>query len=115
MDLPEAIDYCLSKHKAEETTPFTPDILVFKIVGKMFAATNPDEIPNRINLKCDPEYAIDLRDRYESIQPGYHMNKRHWNTLTLDNSIPPNLIKELIDHSYELVVAGLTKKQRESL
>ena len=103
MDLPDLIAHCLAKPGAEETTPFGPDHLVYKVGGKMFALTSPDEFPPRVNLKCDPERALELRDRYEAIIPGYHMNKRHWNTVILDGSLPDNLIRELIDHSYQLV------------
>ncbi len=81
----------------------------------MFALYSPEDEPLRMNLKCDPERAIALREQYESITPGYHMNKRHWNTLILDGSIPAPLVKELIRHSYDLVFASLTKKVRESL
>jgi len=112
MDLPDAITHFLSKPAAEETTPFGPDVLVYKVAGKMFALTQPDEFPARINLKCDPERALILRDEYDSIIPGYHMNKRHWNTLVLDGSLPGKLVRELIDHSYDLVVASLPKSQR---
>jgi predicted DNA-binding protein (MmcQ/YjbR family) len=103
MDLPDLIAHCLSKPGAEETTPFGPDTLVYKVGGKIFALTSPDEFPPRVNLKCDPERAIELRDRYESILPGYHMNKRHWNTVILDGSVPTALVRELVDHSYQLV------------
>lgn len=111
MDLPDAIARFLSKHGAEETTPFGPDVLVYKVGGKMFALTVPDEFPARINLKCDPERSIILRDEHEAIIPGYHMNKRHWNTLVLDGSLPARLVNELIDHSYDLVAASLPKKR----
>jgi predicted DNA-binding protein (MmcQ/YjbR family) len=104
MDLPDLIAHCLSKPGAEETTPFGPDTLVYKVGGKIFALTSPDEFPPRVNLKCDPERALELRDRYESILPGYHMNKRHWNTVVLDGSVPSELVRELVDHSYQLVV-----------
>ncbi|HEY8961948.1 MAG TPA: MmcQ/YjbR family DNA-binding protein [Luteolibacter sp.] len=103
MDLPDFIAHCLSKPGAEETTPFGPDTLVYKVGGKIFALTSPDEFPPRVNLKCDPERAMELRDRHEAITPGYHMNKRHWNTLVLDGSLPDVLIRDLIDHSYQLV------------
>ncbi len=112
MDLPDAIARFLSKAGATETTPFGPDVLVYKVGGKMFALTAPDEFPARINLKCDPERSTTLRDEYEAILPGYHMNKRHWNTLILDGSIPAKLVRELIDHSYELVVASLPRSWR---
>jgi len=103
MDLPDLISHCLSKPGAEESTPFGPDTLVYKVGGKIFAITSPDDFPPRVNLKCDPERAIELRDRYESILPGYHMNKRHWNTVILDGSVPSALVRELVDHSYQLV------------
>lgn len=115
MDLPQAIDHCLAQHGAEETTPFGPEVLVYKVAGKVFALTQPDEVPARMNLKCDPERALELRDEYESIWPGYHMNKRHWNTVILDGSVPPPLVREMIEESYRLVVAGMTRKQREAL
>lgn len=105
MDLPDVIAHVLSKPGAEETTPFGPDTLVYKVGGKMFALTTPGEFPARLNLKCDPERAVALRDEHESILPGYHMNKRHWNTLVLDGSLPSRLVRDLIDHSYDLVAA----------
>lgn len=111
MDLPDAIARFLAKPGAEETTPFGPDVLVYKVGGKMFALTVPDEFPARINLKCDPERSIVLREQHEAVLPGYHMNKRHWNTLVLDGSLPSKLVAELIDHSYELVAASLPKKR----
>lgn len=112
MDLPDVIAHCLSKPGAEETTPFGPDVLVYKVGGKMFALTVPDDFPARVNLKCDPERAEELREEYESVIPGYHMNKRHWNTLILNGALPSKLVRELIDHSYDLVVASLPKKKR---
>ncbi len=112
MDLPDVIDCFLSKPGAEETQPFGPDALVYKVAGKMFALTSPDGFPARVNLKCDPDRAVILREEYESIIPGYHMNKRHWNTLILDGSIPSKLVRELIDHSYELIVASLPASRR---
>ncbi|NWK56703.1 MmcQ/YjbR family DNA-binding protein [Verrucomicrobiaceae bacterium N1E253] len=115
MDLPELIDHCLALKGVEETTPFGPDVLVYKVMGKMFALTSPDGFPSRVNLKCDPERAVELRDEYASILPGYHMNKRHWNTVVLDGGVPDPLMRELIEHSYQLVVKGLTKKRRDEL
>lgn len=114
MDLPEAIDLCLAFPGAEETTPFGPDVLVYKVGGKMFALTVPDDFPSRMNLKCDPDRAARLREDHEAVLPGYHMNKKHWNTVLLDGSLPTSLIHELIRHSYDLVVASLPKKQRPS-
>lgn len=105
MDLPDLILCCQMKPGATESTPFGPEHLVFKIDGKMFALASLDKFPPQVNLKCDPDRALELRDRYEAIMPGYHMNKRHWNTLILDGSLPDKLIRDLIDHSYQLVVA----------
>lgn len=115
MTLADFCAYCLSLPQVEETTPFGPDVLVYKVGGKLFALTSPDDFPATANLKCDPDRAIELRDRYEDVQPGYHMNKRHWNTLTLEGRLPTKLIKELIDHSYALVVASLSRKMRAEL
>ncbi|RYD40841.1 MAG: MmcQ/YjbR family DNA-binding protein [Verrucomicrobiaceae bacterium] len=112
MDLPDAIAHCLSKPGAEETTPFGPEVLVYKIGGKVFALTDPAEFPARMNLKCDPDRAVELRDEYDAVLPGYHMNKKHWNTIVLDGSLPGKLVREMIDHSYELVVKGLPKGKK---
>lgn len=115
MTLDELLIYCTSKPAVEETLPFGPDTLVFKVAGKMFALTGLDEDDLRVNLKCDPERSVQLRERYEEIKPGWHMNKRHWNTVYLENgTLSDKLVKELIDHSYDLVVASLTKKAREA-
>jgi predicted DNA-binding protein (MmcQ/YjbR family) len=115
MILADFCAHCLALPAVEETTPFGPDVLVYKVAGKMFALAIPDEVPHRVNLKCDPERALELRDRYEDIIPGYHMNKKHWNTIMLGGRLSNALIKELIQHSYELVVASLPKKVREEL
>ncbi len=112
MNLPDAIDHFLSKPGAEESTPFGPDVLVYKVGGKVFGLTVPGDFPPRLNLKCDPERALALRDAHEAIIPGYHMNKRHWNSLILDGSLTEKLVGELIDHSYDLVVASLPKSWR---
>ena len=112
MDLPDAIDLCLSLPGAEETTPFGPEVLVYKVGAKIFALTDPGEFPPRMNLKCDPARAAALREEHESITPGYHMNKRHWNTVRIDRSLSGSLIEDLIRHSYDLIVASLPKKQR---
>ncbi len=112
MDLPDVISHILSKSGAEETMPFGPETLVYKVGGKMFALTSPDELPARLNLKCDPDRSLALRDRYEAVLPGWHMNKRHWNTLVLDGSLPSGLVRELIDHSYDLIVAALPAGKR---
>lgn len=115
MILADFCAHCLSLPGVEETTPFGPEVLVYKVMGKMFATAVPEEWPHRVNLKCDPERALELRDRWEEIQPGYHMNKKHWNTLTLGGRLPTTLVRELLEHSYELVVASLTRKERAAL
>ena len=115
MDLAEAVEICMARPGAEETTPFGPDVLVYKVAGKMFATAGIDDDIGRMNLKCDPERAIDLRERYEAILPGYHMNKRHWNTLVFDGSLRTELVGELIELSYQLVAAGLPKRTRDRL
>lgn len=115
MILADFCAHCLVLPAVEETVPFGPDVLVYKVAGKMFALATPDEMPHRVNLKCDPERALELRDRYEDITPGYHMNKKHWNTIMLGGRLSNALIKDLIQHSYELVVASLPKKVREEL
>lgn len=114
MYLEEIRDYCLSKKGTEETFPFDQTTLVFKVFGKMYALIDVDEARS-INLKCDPERAEELREQYEGIIPGYHMSKKHWNTVSLDGSINRSLVMELIDHSYELVYASLPKKLRNEL
>ena len=86
------------------------DTLVFKVGGKIFALASLDDVPPHVNLKCDPERALDLRDRYEEVQPGYHMNKKHWNTIELGGGIPEAELRRMIDHSYDLVVASLPKR-----
>ena len=110
-DLADFRAYCLTKPNATEGTPFGEDTLVFKVGGKMFALASLDEVPPRVNLKCDPECALDLRDRYEEVQPGYHMNKKHWNTVELSGGIPEAELRAMIDHSYDLVAARLPKRK----
>ncbi len=112
MDLEEFREYCLAKADATEGTPFGPDNIVFKVGGKMFALASLDDIPPRVNLKCEPDRALDLRDRYEEVQPGYHMNKKHWNTVILAGGIPDRELREMIDHSYELVAPRKSKRRR---
>ena len=111
MDLPQFREYCLSKPRATEGTPFGPDVLVFKVAGKMFALAALDEMPTTVNLKCDPDWALDLRDRYEEVRPGYHMNKKHWNTVEIEGTIPDAELRKMIDHSYDLVVETLPKSR----
>ena len=112
MDLAEFREYCLSKPDATEGTPFGPDVIVFKVAGKMFALAAFDEVPTTVNLKCDPDLALDLRDRYEQVRPGYHMNKKHWNTVEIESGIPDVELRRMIDHSYELVVESLPQAAR---
>jgi predicted DNA-binding protein (MmcQ/YjbR family) len=109
MDLAQFREYCLSKSCATESTPFGPDVLVFKISDKMFALAALDEVPITANLKCDPDLALELRDRYEQVTPGYHMNKRHWNTVEIEGGIPDTELRKMIDHSYDLVAKGLPR------
>ena len=108
-------DYCLGKQAVTEDTPFGPEHLVFKIGGKMFALLTLEEIPATANLKCDPDLALELRDRYEQVQPGYHMNKKHWNTVEIAGGIPAGELRKMIDHSYDLVVQSLSRKARAAL
>ena len=115
MNIESFREYCLKKPGTLETTPFGPDDIVFKVEGKMFALAALMEVPPAVNLKCDPDLALELRDRYEQVRAGYHMNKKHWNTVVLDGVIPEREIRKMIDHSYELVVQSLPKAKREKL
>ena len=114
MDIVEFRDYCLSKPGVTEGFPFDGSTLVFKVGNKMFALTHVDTFVS-VNLKCIPEYAVELREEYSSIKPGYHMNKKHWNTVLTDGSIPSTLFVELIDLSYDLVFQSLPKKVKEDI
>ncbi|MEC3906705.1 MmcQ/YjbR family DNA-binding protein [Tamlana sp. 2201CG12-4] len=119
MDIEQIRTYCLSKKGTTENFPFDEDTLVFKVLGKMFALASLkwwERGEAAINLKADPDYSEELRATYNSIRPGYHMSKKHWNTLYLhEGELQAQLIKALIDHSYDMVVKGLTKKMRDSL
>ncbi|HRV94568.1 MAG TPA: MmcQ/YjbR family DNA-binding protein [Anaerolineae bacterium] len=115
MNLDRLRVYLLQKNGTTEEQPFGPEALVFKVVGKMYALIAWEETPLRITLKCDPDLALSLRDQYTTIQPGYHMNKKHWNTVTLDGTISDDEILTFIDHSYDLVVKMLKKSDREML
>lgn len=106
--------HCMKKPGFSEDFPFGPDYLVFRVGSKIFALLDADTFES-VNLKCDPERALELRERYEGIVPGYHMNKRHWNTVVSDGSVPGKLLLELADHSYDLVRASLPKKERDAL
>jgi len=114
MNIEELRDYCLDKPGTTEGLPFGEETLVFKVGGKIFLLIGLEQATS-FNAKCDPERAIELRDQYHEIIPGYHMNKKHWNTVNMDGELKPALIRELIDHSYELVLKSLPKKLRESI
>lgn len=114
MDIEELRTYCLSKKGAEESLPFGPDTLVFKVMDKVFLLTGMGR-PLQFNVKCDPERAIELRDKFTCVQPGYHMNKKLWNTVTVDGSVSKKQLCEWIDESYDLVVAKLTKAKQKEL
>ena len=119
MNIEELRDFCISKKGVTEEFPFDFDTLVFKVMGKMFALTplaKWEKGDMFINLKCDPERALDLRENYESIHAGYHMSKKHWNTVNVNSGdVSDHLVRELINHSYELVIIGLTKKLKSEL
>ena len=112
MNIEALREYCLKKKDVEETFPFGPDTLVYKVRGKIFLLTGLDEEPLGFNVKCDPELAIELREKFFCVQPGYHMNKKHWNTIIVDGSVSSKQLKEWIDHSYELVAENSIKKKR---
>ncbi|MBL4604308.1 MAG: MmcQ/YjbR family DNA-binding protein [Flavobacteriaceae bacterium] len=118
MNIEQLREYCISKKGVTEEFPFDFDTLVFKVMGKMFALaplSRWEQGIETINLKCDPEWAIELRDTYDSIDAGFHMSKKHWNTVTANQDTSDKFLFELIDHSYELVIKGLTKKLRIEL
>jgi len=114
MNIEEIRIYCLSRTGATEDLPFDEYTLVIRVMNKIFAIL-PLDTPDRINLKCDPEMAASLREHYDAVKPGYHMNKKHWNTISLSGDAPSDKIREWIDHSYQQVVNSLTRKQREEL
>ncbi len=116
MNIEEFREYCLSKKGVEETFPFDNETLVYKVMGKMFALTGLENEEFRVNLKCEPSRAIELREEFpEDILPGWHMSKKHWNTVCFETGLEEELLRKLIDHSYELVVAKLPKRDREEL
>lgn len=108
----ELRDFCLSFNDVVEDFPFRPETSVFKVAGKMFALSTLDARPLTVNLKCEPELAVQLRERHPQIVPGWHMNKRHWNTVTVDGGLPDRMVRELVEDSYDLVVAGLPRAER---
>ena len=110
MNIETLRDYCLSKPGAEETLPFGPDTLVFKVNGKAFLLVGLDAEDLRFNVKCDPDKALELREEYPCVLPGFHMNKKHWNTIVVDGSVSNALLKEWIDHSFSLVAPKSKKK-----
>lgn len=114
MDIEAYRAFCLSRKGVTEELPFGDNALVHKVMGKMFALTGIENFES-INLKVDPEIGVELRERYPAVQPGYHMNKKHWITVSMDGSIPDKLLWQWIGHSYDLVAAGLTKKQKQAL
>ncbi|WP_114784480.1 MmcQ/YjbR family DNA-binding protein [Botryobacter ruber] len=115
MNIEDFRDYCLAKAGVTEETPFGEDTLVFKVCGKIFALTSISNFEAGINLKCDPELAVELREKYPAVLPGYHMNKKHWNTVLPGGSVTDVLLRQWIDASYQLVVQGLPKSQQQAL
>ncbi|HLW21517.1 MAG TPA: MmcQ/YjbR family DNA-binding protein [Cyclobacteriaceae bacterium] len=114
MTLPFFREYCLSRPGSSEDTPFDANTLCFRVGGKIYALLDIDLFES-VNLKCDPEWAVELREEHDGIVPGYHMNKKHWNTVKLDGSVPDPLILKLLDHSYDLVLRSLPKKIQAEL
>jgi predicted DNA-binding protein (MmcQ/YjbR family) len=115
MDIETFREYCLAKPGVEETFPFDEVTLVFKVMGKVFAITGLDSEEFTVNLKCEPGWAEELREQYPEIRPGYHMHKKHWNTVSFEEGLDEKLLRRLTDHSYELVVGGLPRKMRALL
>src|SRR5690242_3740932 len=115
MDARELRACCLRHPGATEEFPFSPGTSVFKVAGKMFALSPLERTPLRVSVKCEPELAVGLRASYPAIRPGYHLNKRHWNTLTLDGSLPDQLVRDLIEDSYDLIVSALPRRVRTQL
>ncbi len=114
MNFSDIYDHCIQKKGAQETFPFGEQILVFKVGNKMFALIDVDN-SNSVNLKCEPEKAIQLREQYQGVLPGYHMSKVHWNTVLLKEDVPDSLIKSLMDHSYDLIYNSLSKKVKQEI
>lgn len=112
MNLDAIREYALKKRGVTECQPFGDDTLVYKVLDKIFMLMSI-AVPVQINLKCNPEHAIELRERYESVIPGYHMNKTHWNTVILDNTIPPKEILKMVDESYDMIVKAFPKKKKD--
>ncbi len=115
MNIETLREYCIKKKSVTEEFPFGEETLVFKVAGKMFLLTSLTSSPLQFNVKCEPVKAEELREQFSAIQPGYHMNKKHWNTVIIDGSISANMLKQMIDESYNLVAESLPKKIREIL
>jgi predicted DNA-binding protein (MmcQ/YjbR family) len=115
MNPAELRKWCLGQPGAVEDFPFTPEHSVFRVAGKMFALSALERTPLEVSVKCEPELAVELRSSYAAIRPGYHLNKRHWNTITLDGSLPDQLVRDLIEDSYDLVVSALPKRVQHEL
>ena len=115
MDASDLRTWCLQRPGAIEDFPFGPEHSVFKVAGKMFALSTLDRMPLEVSVKCEPELAVSLRHSYPAVRPGYHLNKRHWNTITLDGSLPAQFVRDLIEDSYDLVVGALPRSVRDQL
>jgi predicted DNA-binding protein (MmcQ/YjbR family) len=115
MNIETLREYCLSKKAITEDFPFGEDTLVFRVMNKIFLLVSLSSSPLQFNAKCNPDKAIELREQYEAVQPGYHMNKKHWNTIIMDGSLSNAQLKEMIDDSYYLIVQSLPKTERENL
>jgi predicted DNA-binding protein (MmcQ/YjbR family) len=115
MDARQLRDWCLAQGRAVETFPFGPEHSVFKVAGKMFALSALERTPLEVSVKCEPELALQLRASYEAIRPGYHLNKRHWNTVTIGGDVRDEFVREMIEDSYDLVVSALPRKTREQV
>lgn len=115
MDAIELRRWCLEQAGAVEEFPFGPEHSVFKVAGKIFALSALDRMPLEVSVKCEPELALQLRAGYPAIRPGYHLNKRHWNTISLDGSLPDQLVRDLIEDSYDLILSALPRRVRQQL
>ena len=113
MNIEELRDYCLSLKAVEESLPFGPEALVFKVMGKVFLIASLENVPMQFNVKCDPDKAIDLREQFDCVIPGFHMNKKHWNTIIMDSSVENLVLIDWVLHSYNLVISKLTRKQKK--
>ena len=115
MDADELRDHCLTFRGSTETFPFGAETSVFKVAGKIFAITALAREPLQVSLKCDPLLAVQLRDAHSAVRPGYHLNKQHWNTVTVDGSIPDQMLEDMVEDSYDLVVSKLSRSRRRAL